>query len=260
MKWMVMAALLAAAAAPAAAQDWKPTQPKAASSSQKSANKSGSDMDMAQMMKVFDKIFPAQPAPPAERLGLARSTAAGVLTSGTYAALFEDMMTGLIDRVLALNPGDFDKGAAKTKTASLREGLAQGDPHFEERMRITRRVIGEELVKISATMEPKLREGLALAIARRFDETQLRDINGFLATPSGRAFGSQLMRMWMDPDVMRSMFQSFPEMMTAMPAAMKRLEAETAHLPKPKKPKSAETKPKATKSDTQGEAKLVPQG
>ena len=68
------------------------------------------------------------------------------------------------------------------------------------------------------------------------------------------------MRMWMDPDVMRSMFQSFREMMTAMPAAMKRLEAETAHLPKPKKPKSAGMKSRATKGDAQDEAKLVPQG
>ena len=72
-------------------------------------------------------------------------------------------------------------------------------------------------------------------MARRFDEKQLSDINAFLATDSGRAFGGQSMAMWVDPDVMRSMVGSFPEIMTAMPAAMKRLEAETAHLPKPKK-------------------------
>ena len=160
MRWILIAALLAGAAAPGWAQDWKPAQPKAKSESHKVAKTSGDAMDMAQMMKVFDKIFPAQPAPPAERLALARSTAVGVLPNGTYAALFEDMMTGVIDRVLALNPGDFANGAAtKAKTNSLREGLATGDPHFEERMRITRRVIGEELVKISAVMEPKLREG-----------------------------------------------------------------------------------------------------
>ena len=77
-----------------------------------------------------------------------------------------------------------EKGATP---ASLRESIIKDDPHFDERMRIMRKVIGEELIKISAVMEPKLREGLARSIARRFDEKQLRDINSFLATDSGRA-------------------------------------------------------------------------
>ena len=63
----------------------------------------------------------------------------------------------------------------------------------------------------------------------------LTDINAFLATDSGRAFAGQTMRMWVDPDVMRSMMQAMPHMIGAMPGAMIRLEAETAHLPKPKK-------------------------
>jgi len=107
-----------------------------------------------------------------------------------------------------------------------------------------RRVVGEELIKISAVMEPKLREGLARSVARRFDEKQLREINAFLATDSGRAFGAQTMRMWLDQDVMRSMMQSMPHMIAAMPGTMMRIEAETAHLPKPKK-KADEKKPDA---------------
>jgi hypothetical protein len=73
-------------------------------------------------------------------------------------------------------------------------------------------------------------------MARRFDAKQLADINAFLATDSGRAFGRESLAMWVDPDVMRSMMQSMPDMMMAMPDVMKRLDAETAHLPKPKKP------------------------
>jgi len=112
-------------------------------------------------------------------------------------------------------------------------------------MKIMRRVIGEELIKISAVMEPKLREGLARSIARRFDEKQLRDINLFLATDSGKAFAGQTMRMWIDPDVMRSMVQSMPHLIAAAPGAMMRIEAETAHLPKPKKPEKKEAKEEA---------------
>ena len=74
------------------------------------------------------------------------------------------MMGGMVDRVLAMKPGDFmpvkdkDKGDA---SLSLHDQMVKDDPYFDERMKIMRRVIGEELVKISAVMEPKLREGLA---------------------------------------------------------------------------------------------------
>lgn len=196
--------------------------------------------DMAKMMSMFENIFPAGPEPDAARLALASTTAAGMLPNGTYAALFDEAMAGVVERVLSLKPSDFGAKEGKSKatsTMSLRDELAKEDPHFEERMKITRKIIGEELVKISAVMEPKLREGLARSIARRFDEKQLTEINAFLATDSGRAFAGQTMRMWVDPDVLRSMMQTMPHMISAMPGAMMRLEAETKHLPKPKKAK-----------------------
>jgi hypothetical protein len=255
MKHLALCLLLACAAAPAAAQDATATNSEAVQAEdeakaegkagqQGATKKAGDDFDFVKMIEVFDKIFPAQPSPPPERLALARATAAGVLPDGTYAAVFDEMMSGMVDRVLSLSPADFGarKGSEPPTQVSLRQEIAKSDPHFEERMRITRRVIGEELVRLSAVMEPRLRDGLARSIARRFDEAQLREINAFLATDSGRAFGAQTMRMWIDPDVMRSMFQTLPDLMMAMPGAMKRLEAETAHLPKPKKKEKPEPK------------------
>ena len=224
-------------ATPAIAED-KPADKKAEAAGTKKAD----DFDISKMIAMFDKIFPAQPDPDPARLALAQQTANGVLPNGTYAALFDEAMSGLVDKVLAINPADF--GAKSTKgaaPASLRESMAKEDPHFDERMRIMRKVIGEELIKISAVMEPQLRVGLARSIARRFDEKQLKDINAFLTTDSGRAFAGQTMRFWVDPDVMRSMMQTMPHMISAMPGAMIRLELETAHLPKPKK-KAVEAK------------------
>ena len=146
------------------------------------------------------------------------------------------MMSGVVDRVMGMSETDFGKKAEAGKPpTTLRQKLIKDDPYFEERMRISQRVITEEMAKVAAIIEPRLREGLARSMARRFDEKQLADINAFLATDSGRAYGSQSMAMWVDADVMRSMMKSFPEIMTAMPRAMKRLETETAHLPKPKK-------------------------
>jgi len=205
------------------------------------ASKAKPDFDLSKLMAVFDKIFPPQPEPAPAKLALARSTAAGMLPTGTYASLFEEVMGGMVERVLALSPSDFVSKPGKGEkpgSTTLRQQMIEDDPHFEERMRIMRRVIGEELVKISALIEPRLREGLARSMARRFDDRQLTDINTFLSTPSGKAFAGQAMKMWIDPDVMRSMVQAFPEMITAVPGAMARLEAATAHLPKPKKRES----------------------
>ena len=196
------------------------------------------DFDMGKLMAMLDKMFPATPEPAPQRLALARTTAAGVLPNGTYASMFEEFTTGMIEHVMSLSEADLaikdDKGRPPSKL-TLRQELAKDDPHFEERFRIMRRIIGEELLKISVVLEPKMREGLARSIARRFNEKQLTEINAFLATESGRSFAGQTMKMWIDPDVMRSMVQTVPHMIGAMPGAIIRLEAETAHLPKPKK-------------------------
>ena len=200
------------------------------------------DFDIGQMMAIFDKIFPPQPNRPAARLALSRTSVRGLFPDGTYAKMMGGMMNGVVDRVMGLSEADFGKKDAKPKSGealTLRQQLAKDDPAFEERMAIIQRIITEEFAKMAAIIEPRMREGLARSMARRFDEKQLADLNAFLATDSGRAFGSQSMAMYIDPDVMRAMMSSFPEMMSEMPAAMQRIEAETAHLPKPKAKKAA---------------------
>lgn len=242
------------ASAPVAASEAEPseeavaeapadTDDESAEANDESEAKDGEPFDPAKLMAVFDKLFPAQPDPIPERLALSTTTVQALFPDGTYAELLEGMMGDIVDRVMGLSAADFGAKEKDGKPASketLREAALKNDPHFEERMRIMERVVTDELAKISKIIEPRLREGLARSMARRFDEKQLTDINSFLATDSGRAFGSQSMAMWTDSDVMRSMVGSFPEIMTAMPAAMKRLDAETAHLPKPKKKAGSE--------------------
>lgn len=211
----------------------------------KTSKNKAEDFDFAKVFAMFDKLFPAQPDPAPARLALSRTTVNGLLPDGTYGRLMTDMMDSMVDRVMSFSEADFGgkgKDGKPPSTASLREQAIKEDPHFEERMKIMRRVVGEEMIKISAIIEPRVREGLARSMARRFDEKQLGDINAFLATDSGRAFGRESMAMWVDSDVMRSVFTSMPELFIALPGAMKRIETETAHLPKPKKP---EKKPAA---------------
>jgi hypothetical protein len=237
MRLIALSAALLLAAAPAIASPI-PEKPAAnASAKSKSAPTAKKpDFDMSQMMAVFDKIFPAQPDPLPQRLALARTTARGVFPDGTYARLMGGMMHSVVDRVMGLSDTDFGKAGNKGEASlTLKQKLAKDDPYFDQRMAITERVLGEEFAKVAAVIEPKMREGLARSLARKFDEKQLADINAFFATDSGKAFGDQSMSMWVDPDVMRAIMTSLPEIMKEMPAAMKRVETETAHLPKPKK-------------------------
>lgn len=237
MKTIKMAVALAALTAPVAS----PAAPPKKAAKEQQASKTTPDFNIGQMMAVFDKILPPQPDPPAARLALSRTSVRGLFPDGTYAKMMGGMMNGVVERVMNLTDADFDgkpgKGAGGAMT--LRQQLAKDDPAFDERMAIIQRIITEEFAKMAAIMEPRMREGLARSMARRFDEQQLVDLNAFLATDSGRAFGSQSMAMYVDPDVMRAMMSSFPEMMSEMPTAMQRIEAETAHLPKPKSKKAA---------------------
>jgi hypothetical protein len=238
------AALIALAAAPANAKPAPAKTKPAVTVKEQASPMKAPDLDIGQMMAVFDKIFPAQPDPPAARLALSRTAVQGLFPDGTYSRMMGGMMHGIVDRVMGLTPADFGAKPDKDKapgTLTLRQTLAKDDPAFDERMKIMEQVIGEEFAKMAAIIEPKMREGLARSMARRFDEKQLADLYAFLATDSGKAFGSQSMAMYVDPDVMRAVMSSFPEMMKAMPDAMQRVEAATAHLPKPKseKPKPA---------------------
>jgi hypothetical protein len=237
-------ALLAGTPSLASAVPSKKSTAKAAPKKATLTVKKAPDFDPAQMMAIFDKIFPPQPDPLPARLALSRTSVNGLFPDGTYARMMDGMLHGLADRVLGMTEADF-AAPGKSKpgdTMTLRQKMAKDDPYFEERVKIMQRVISEELAKFAAIIEPKIRDGLARSMARKFDEKQLTDINAFLATDTGKEFGRQSMAMYVDPDVMRSMMGSFPEMMKAMPAAMQRIEAETSKLPKPKKVEASDAK------------------
>lgn len=248
-----VAAALLATAAPALAGNEDLTAPgaKTGQAAEKQSGKKADDFDPAQLFAMFEKLFPPGPEPVPARLALAKVSVQGLFPDGSYARMTEDMMSGLVDRVLGLSEVDFEpkgKDGKAPSTATLRQSLAKDDPAFDERFKIIRRVLGEEMVKIGAIIEPKMRDGLARSMARRFDEKQLADVNAFLATDSGKAYGRHSLSMWFDSDVMRGMFASFPDLIPVLPGVIARIETETAHLPKPKKSETAsETKDKKKK-------------
>ncbi len=178
--------------------------------------------DMSAMFKMFDKLFPPQPAPDPARFPLARITVQSLVPPGAMGKAMGDLMGGMFERMLEMRESDFP--SAKIKSAksapggrTLHQSLIAKDPYFDERMRLTRAAVEKEFVTFGAIIEPRLRDGLAGAVARRFDQRQLADINAFFATNSGKALGSQYLGLWFDPDIMRSMMTAMPDMMGAMP-------------------------------------------
>jgi hypothetical protein len=179
-----------------------------------------------------------------ERLALATSVVAQVFPEGTYARMmdssFEQMMDAMLASMFDLKATDLipagaqdDEERAKLANLSMREVLAACDPHFEERLSITNRVIYEALTPAITRMEPRVREALAQAYARRFTAEQLGEIDRFFATPSGRVYASEATMLWVSPEVTNLLSSLAPEIVRDMPAIMEKVRGATAHLPSP---------------------------
>lgn len=185
----------------------------------------------------------AQPAPAVnqetidpQRLALAKTAVDAIIPPGTMHRVMRSSMTSVEDAILG---GMFDlkgsdlgaTGDGKEKT--LREVMAERDPHFEERMRITNRVMAEEMGGIFVKMEPRMREGMSRAYARRFSLMELTEINRFFSSPAGGSFARQSFELMADPELMKEMTSFMPEMMKEMPSIAEKLAKATAHLPPP---------------------------
>ena len=60
-------------------------------------------------------------------------------------------------------------------------------------------------------------------------------LNRFFASDTGRAFGHDMMLLWIDGDVYRGMFAALPDLMRAMPKSAERFAAIEKQYPWPKK-------------------------
>ena len=199
---------------------------------------------MAAMMKMFDKFFPAGPEPDPARLALAREATMTMFPKGAYAEAMNTFMDRTVDHALNMSEADFasmappgkDKKAKPPSTEPLRLMLSKKDPTFDAKLAGIRAFAGTMIAKLGDVAEPKFREGMARSLARKFDARQLSEIRGFLATPTGAAYGRQMTGLWFEPDVIRGTFEMFPEMIKLMPAMTKDAAALSAQLKPAGKP------------------------
>lgn len=214
--------------------------PPSSSAAKSAAAAMKSPPDFQAMLGLLDKLFPPQPDPDPARLALARTSVAAMWPDGGYSRMMTGMMGGIFDRVMKIKPSDLPpmagiaaKPGGPSNDKSLHEQAAAKDPYFDQRVAAMRGVLSEEFGKLSTIIDPRVRDGLARAMARRFDAQQLTEINRFYATPAGHALASQSLALWVDPDMMRSMFSAMPEMMKLMPEIMQKVDAANRKFPKP---------------------------
>ncbi|HEY0029025.1 MAG TPA: DUF2059 domain-containing protein [Allosphingosinicella sp.] len=179
-----------------------------------------------------------------QRLAIATAIANQTVPDGALKKVMEASLTGtadmMMDGFLDARMEDF-LPAERPETAedlvrsrqTMREVLAAEDPHFVERMTITRGVMMQEMIAIMSVYEPGLRAALAKAYARRFTVDQLTDIQRFFASPSGRAFAVESLTLAADRDFAEAMSSYAPDLIKKLPTIMEKVKAATAHLPAP---------------------------
>lgn len=187
---------------------------------------------MEMMTKMFDVLFPAGPEPDPVRLAAARGTALTMFPDGAYTTAMTTFLDKTANRVLDMSEADIanlfpdmDKAAAKKgaapkkppSTEPLRTKLMRDDPQFDAKYAAVKAFLTTTLAKVGKVAEPKFREGIARAMARKFDAQQLAEIDHFLATPTGNAYGREMLGIWFEPDVLRGTMQLLPDMMKMAP-------------------------------------------
>ena len=199
---------------------------------------SAATAQIAPSAQVPAALAPVDPA----RLAAARPVIDQVWPIGTYARIMHATMDQVVNGSLAgmydLKPADLGIDAKTDPAATgqtLRQLAARNDPAFDERMRITMRVLTDGIADLMTEVEPEVRIALATAYARRFTIDQLGDLRRFFDTPTGRVYAAESMTLMANPDMMKAMQTFVPKMMQGMPAIMAKVEAATKHLPPVKK-------------------------
>lgn len=191
-----------------------------------------------------DTAAPADPAPidPA-RLEAATRAADFIFPTGTYAKMMDRTLNGMMKpmmdsvgriplRDLAAMTGADEAHLARIGDGKLDEVMAILDPAYKERMAVGVPAMVKAIQGMVTEFEPVMKKGLSRAYARRFDATQLAELNTFFATPTGKVFAENSMLIFTDPEIMNTMQDMVPMMMKRMPAIMKSMEGEMARFPK----------------------------
>lgn len=188
----------------------------------------------------------AQTAPDAARVAAAQPVVDKIFPVGTYRRMMEGtlskMMDSMMDGVMKMPIAQLARigGVPEEKLAGLNQSSMEQisaivDPHFRERTTLGMNAMMASMTEMMDGFEPKVRDALTRAYARKFDGRQLAELAAFFRTPTGDLYARQSMMMFMDPEIMSEMQALMPEMMKKMPEMAAKAEEATKKLPPPRK-------------------------
>ena len=188
----------------------------------------------------------AQSAPDALQVAAARPVVDRIFPAGTYRRMMDGtlskMMDSMMDGVMKMPIAQFARigGVPEEKLTGLDQSSMEQisaivDPNFRQRTKLGMNAMMGSMADMMDGFEPKVRDALTRAYARKFDRTQLSELAAFFRTPTGDLYARESMMMFMDPEIMGEMQALMPEMMKKMPEMAAKAEEATKKLPPPRK-------------------------
>ena len=177
------------------------------------------------------------------RLPAADSVALKLFPEGTYAKMMRETFAPVFERMLGsagVTPGlqvvaltGLPRSSlAEIEEKQLQEAVNLLDPNASERAAEVDRVSANMMTDLISQIEPSYRLGLMRALAIRFTEAELRDLDAYFATPVGRKYAAESSLIHSDPQVMSAMNEMTPKMLEAMPSIFEDLGAIASKYPK----------------------------
>lgn len=250
-------ALLPLAAPTHAAPEEAPAAEVVVDASQDSANadseayaadaKAKMEREMDAAIAMVEKMFDTSDLPPVEpaRLTLAQTTMGALIPAGSLERMMDNLYGKMFKTIMGEMGGESDlmisikTGVESEKIAAL-DDATKGkiadvfDPNRQEREDQINKVIKPLISEVLTDMEPPMRAGMAKAYARKFSATQLTELNAFLATPTGTAYGNDWMALQADPEVMLAVIKAVPPLISKFIDRAPQIEKDMKELPKEK--------------------------
>lgn len=162
------------------------------------------------------------PAPDPARLAAAERVVDRVWPVGTFRRMMESTFAGAMPVVAgqdmattAWAADDHSKEARRARheaRTGRRIGGGAPEPAPEDAMAS----FNAAMLPIVERLEPPMRAAIARIYARRYDLTQLGELEAFFSTPTGAAYAADSLTLMSDPEMVAAMQAATMEMMSAL--------------------------------------------
>jgi Uncharacterized protein conserved in bacteria (DUF2059) len=205
-------------------------------------SQSEEDAMLAVFTKIFDTAENKTPIDPVQ-LKLAETTASKLMPNGSMKNMMNQMINTYMTPIMNILPemssteimlkvGIYEGEIENLNDEKRKAITAMLDPTRKERGKQFVDVMTPLLDETMALLEPPMRTGISRAYARKFSAEQLRQINGFFATPTGALYAAESYPIQADPEVMQAMFKAMPKLIETLKKKVPSVEAGMKSLPK----------------------------